>query len=290
MYAFSEKFVLPLSHDEIVHGKGSLINKMPGSDEQKVANLKLLFAYMFAHPGKKLLFQGSDFGQPAEWNHDKSIDWHLLNYEPFSQISRFTKDLLHVYRENPALYQLDFDYRGFQWIDFKDANNSVVSFIRKDETGRKLVIGVFNFTPVMRRHYRIGVPAEGFYREILNSDSEIYGGYNFGNLGGVYSSNEPMHEMPYSIDLTLPPLGALYFAIDLPEPEPEPIIEEIKVEEQKNEEIKPEEPKVEEVKKVRTKRAEATRKRVEELEITKEKNTEEEKIVSKKRGRKSSKK
>ncbi len=303
MYAFSEKFVLPLSHDEIVHGKGSLINKMPGSDDQKVANLKLLFAYMFAHPGKKLLFQGSDFGQPAEWNHDKSIDWHLLNYEPFSQISRFTKDLLHVYRENPALYQIDFDSKGFQWIDFKDSNNSVVSFIRKDETGRKLIIGVFNFTPVMRRHYKIGVPAEGFYREILNSDSAIYGGYNYGNLGGVYAEPEPMHEMPYSIDLTLPPLGALYFAIELPEPEPvqEPVVEESKAEKIKVEEVKKEEdkvevpkveePKIEEVKKIRSKRAEATRKRVEELKASKaEKKTEEEKTAPKKRVRKSSKK
>lgn len=221
MYAFSENFVLPLSHDEVVHGKGSLINKMPGDIHTRAANLKLLFAYMFAHPGKKMLFQGSDFGQTAEWNHDKSIDWHLLNYEPHRSIHRFTKDLLHVYKESSPLWEVDFDSKGFEWIDFKDSENSVISFMRKDSSGRKLLIAVFNFTPVPRIGYRIGVPAEGFYREILNSDASVYGGSNIGNMGGLWAEHVNAHERDWSISASLPPLGAVYFTIELPEPKAE---------------------------------------------------------------------
>ena len=223
LYAFSENFVLPLSHDEVVHGKGSLINKMPGNLAMKAANLKLLFAYMFAHPGKKMIFQGSDFGQMAEWNHDKSIDWHLLNYEPHAGIHRFVRDLLHVYREHGSLWEVDFDYRGFEWIDFKDTENSVVSFMRKDGTGRKLIIAVFNFTPVPRMGYRIGVPAEGWYKEILNSDAAVYGGNNIGNMGGIWADRQPAHGREWSLSMNLPPLGALYFEFELPE---EPVAEE----------------------------------------------------------------
>lgn len=233
LYAFSEKFILPLSHDEVVHGKGSLMNKMPGSPWEKAANLRLLFSYMFAHPGKKLIFQGSDFGQPAEWNHDKSVDWHLLNYEPYSGLQQFMRDLLRVYKSEPSLYEVDFDYKGFEWIDFNDNLNSIVSFIRKDESAKKLIIAVFNFTPVVRRGYRIGVPAKGFYKEIFNSDSSVYGGANFGNLGGIWSENIPTHGKEFSISLTLPPLGALYFGIDVPEKElPSAFSENVKDEEE----------------------------------------------------------
>lgn len=231
LYAFSENFVLPLSHDEVVHGKGSLIGKMPGDLEEKFANLRLLYAYMFAHPGKKLMFQGADIGQFAEWNHDQSIDWHLLEYEPNALLNLFVRDLLHTYRNTPALYEVDFDYTGFEWLDFNDWESSVVSFVRKPKKGGKAIVCVFNFTPVCRTNYRIGVPYAGFYQEMFNSDSAAYGGTNCGNLGGVWSDPYPLHNREQSISLTLPPLSALYFAYDLPVPEePEAVKVEEKVE------------------------------------------------------------
>ena len=226
LYAFSENFLLPLSHDEVVHGKGSLLGKMPGGVWEKFANLRLLYSYMFAHPGKKLLFQGGDLGQLAEWNHDASIDWHLLNYEPNYELHNFTRDLLHLYKNSPSLYEVDFNHTGFEWLDFNDWENSIVSFMRKDKTGRKIMVCVFNFTPVVRRDYRIGVPYEGFYQEIFNSDAENYGGANIGNIGGVWSDVWATHNKDYSISLSLPPLGALFFSIEIPEEKPELIVAE----------------------------------------------------------------
>lgn len=236
LYAFSENFLLPLSHDEVVHGKGSLLGKMPGTQWEKFANLRLLYSYMFAHPGKKLLFQGDDIGQWSEWDHDESVDWHLLNYEPHYLLNNFMKDLLHLYKNSPSLYEVDFDYTGFEWLDFNDWENSIVSFMRKDKTGRKIMVCVFNFTPVIRRNYRIGVPYEGFYKEIFNSDAEGYGGVNVGNIGGVWADEWATHSKDYSISLSLPPLGAVFFNIELPEDEPEPVVQEDSKEEDTKEE------------------------------------------------------
>ncbi|RME08002.1 MAG: 1,4-alpha-glucan branching protein GlgB, partial [Aquificota bacterium] len=189
-YAFSENFILPLSHDEVVHGKGSLINKMPGDYWQKFANLRLLFGYMWTHPGKKLLFMGGEFAQWREWNHEESLDWHLLDYESHKGIQRLVKDLNRLYREEKALHELDCEPEGFEWIDFHDWEKSIISYLRKSSDG-DLVLVVCNFTPVPRFDYRIGVPREGFWKEILNTDSYIYGGSNLGNLGGVYAEDIP---------------------------------------------------------------------------------------------------
>jgi 1,4-alpha-glucan branching enzyme len=222
LYAFSENFVLPLSHDEVVHGKGSLIAKMPGDVWQKFANLRLLYGLMVGQPGKKLLFMGGEFGQWREWNHDTSLDWHLLHYDAHNALHTFMQDLLRLYRSEPSLYEVDFHHTGFEWIDFSDWEKSIISFVRKDKTGRKLLLFVCNFTPVPRGNYRIGVPAPGFYQEILNSDSERYWGSNIGNAGGVWAEPVPFHDRPYTIDLRIPPLAVLVFKFELPEPEPEP--------------------------------------------------------------------
>jgi 1,4-alpha-glucan branching enzyme len=214
-YAFSENFVLPLSHDEVVHGKGSLITKMPGDDWQKFANLRLLFGYMWFHPGKKLLFMGGEFGQWREWNHDSSLDWHLLEYEknPLAHfhkgLQRWIKDLNRVYRSEPDLYEFDFEPSGFEWIDFNDVEKSIISFLRKGKEYCFLV--VCNFTPVPRFNYRIGVPFEGFWEEILNSDSEFYGGSGLGNMGGVFAEKIRFHGRDFSVSITLPPLSILVF-------------------------------------------------------------------------------
>ncbi|MHC9538864.1 MAG: 1,4-alpha-glucan branching protein GlgB [Vulcanimicrobiota bacterium] len=219
LYAFSENFVLPLSHDEVVHGKGSMINKMPGDVWKKFASLRLLYAYMFGHPGKKLLFMGNDFGQLREWDHDGSLDWHLLGYEPHSRLQTFMKDLLSLYRNEPAFYEVDFQHTGFEWIDFRDAEQSTVSFMRKDKRGKTILIFVYNFTPVPLWSYRIGVPYPGFYKEILNSDSGRYWGSNVGNAGGVSAEEWSLHQRPYSIDIRIPPLGALVFKFERDEAE-----------------------------------------------------------------------
>lgn len=208
-YAFSENFVLPLSHDEVVHGKGSLLGKMPGDDWQKQANLRLLLGYMFTHPGKKLLFMGSEFGQWREWSHDESLDWHLLEHEPHQGIQRWVQDLNRLYRGESALYELDFDSEGFEWIDFSDADNSVISFMRKGSTTRDSIVVVANFTPVLRANYRIGVSENGQWKEILNSDAKEYGGSGQGNFGGVEATPTPCHGKDHSILLTLPPLSIL---------------------------------------------------------------------------------
>ncbi|MGE5619319.1 MAG: 1,4-alpha-glucan branching protein GlgB [Sphingomonadaceae bacterium] len=210
VYAFSENFVLPLSHDEVVHGKRSLVEKMPGDDWQKFANLRLLLGYMWAQPGKKLLFMGGEFGQRAEWNHDASLDWHLLQYPPHAGVQRWVEDLNRLYAREPALHLLDFDPAGFEWISEEDAEHSVLAFLRRGREAGDVVLVACNFTPVPRHNYRVGVPSDGFWVELLNSDSPRYGGSGQGNLGGVEATPIPFHGRPYSLSLTLPPLGVLF--------------------------------------------------------------------------------
>jgi 1,4-alpha-glucan branching enzyme len=209
MYAFTENFVLPLSHDEVVHGKGSLAGKMPGDAWQKLANLRLLFGYMWAQPGKKLLFMGGELAQYREWNHDSSLDWHLLDDATHAGVAHWLEDLNRLYREDPALHELDVNPEGFEWIDANDAENSVLSFLRKPKTGDPIAV-VFNFTPNLRDNYRIGVPGGGYWREILNSDGERYGGHDRGNMGGVDAVPIPLHGRTHSLTLTLPPLGVVF--------------------------------------------------------------------------------
>jgi len=210
IYAYSENFILVFSHDEVVHGKGSMISKMPGDNWQKFANLRALYTYMWTHPGKKLLFMGQEFAQWNEWSESKSLDWHLLNYKEHGQIQRLVKDLNHLYISTPALYELDTKPAGFEWIDFYDADNSVLAYLRRDKK-EDIVVVVMNFTPVPRYNYRIGVPYPGYYKEIFNSDSEIYGGANIGNLGGKNAEKIPWHGRPYSIEINLPPLAGVIF-------------------------------------------------------------------------------
>jgi len=211
LYAFTENFVLPLSHDEVVHGKRSLVDKMPGDLWQKFANLRLLFSYMYAQPGKKLLFMGGEFGQWSEWYWATSLDWHLLEEAPHRGLQTLLRDLNRRYREEPAMHQVDFTHEGFEWIDFGDADNNVVSFVRKARHKEEILVFVFNLTPVPRYGYRVGVPRPGFYREILNSDAAAYWGSNVGNAGGVLADPVGWHGRPWSLSLTLPPLGALAF-------------------------------------------------------------------------------
>ena len=209
-YAFNENFVLPFSHDEVVHGKGSLLSRMPGDDWQKFANLRLLFGYQYAHPGKKLLFMGGEFGQWREWNHDQSLDWHLLEHAPHQGAHRWLQDLNRFYRAEPALFRRDFDAGGFEWVDLHDWEQSAVSFLRKGDAADDMVLVVCNFTPVPRANYRVGVPCGGFWREVLNSDASIYGGSGQGNLGGIDAVPVPTHGRSHSLYLTLPPLGVIF--------------------------------------------------------------------------------
>jgi 1,4-alpha-glucan branching enzyme len=211
LYAFTENFVLPISHDEVVHGKGSLLGKMPGDEWQRFANARVFLAYMWAHPGKKLLFMGSEIGNPWEWNHDSALPWDLLQYDVHKKLQTFVRELNRLYRSELALYEVDFHYTGFEWVDFHDADNSTISFIRRAEDPSEFVLFCCNFTPVPREMYRLGVPEEGFYQEILNSDSEFFGGSNMGNGGMVSSDPEPTHGRPFSISVTLPPLAAIAF-------------------------------------------------------------------------------
>jgi 1,4-alpha-glucan branching enzyme len=215
MYAFSENFILVLSHDEVVHGKCSMINKMPGDYRQKFAGLRATYGYMYGHPGKKLLFMGGEFGQFIEWNCWQSLDWHLLDYEMHQKLQRYVKDLNKLYKEKKALYELDFSYEGFEWIDCHDTDHSIVSFIRKGKDWRESLIFICNFTPVIYGDYRIGVPFDAYYEEILNSDSEIYGGSNTGNFGGVQAEHVEMHGRPYSLRLIIPPLSLLVLSPDI---------------------------------------------------------------------------
>ncbi|HEV7663293.1 MAG TPA: 1,4-alpha-glucan branching protein GlgB [Chloroflexota bacterium] len=210
LYAFQENFVLPFSHDEVVHGKGSLLNKIPGDAWQKFATLRLLFAYMFGHPGKKLLFQGMDFGMGDEWTEAHSIDWHLLRFPLQSGLQRCVADLHRVYRGQPALYEVDFDWRGFDWLESHDNENSVFGFLRKAQDPADCLVVVSNFTPVPRYEYRVGVPTGGPWKEVFNTDSSLYGGSNVGNSGQVWALDEPWAGQPHSLCLTLPPLAAVY--------------------------------------------------------------------------------
>ena len=215
LYAFHEHFMLVLSHDEVVHGKGSLINKMPGDWWQKFANLRMFYGWMFAHPGKKLIFQGGEFGQSAEWDHNRSLDWHLLQHHEHDGIRKLTQHLNYLYKTEPAFYELDDSYEGFEWIDFHDSDNSIVAFIRKARTGSPLVF-VVNATPVVRENYRVGAPGEGWYEEILNTDAEIYGGSNVGNLGGQHAEPIWWQGQSHSLTLKLPPLSIICFKKQTP--------------------------------------------------------------------------
>ena len=210
-YAFTENFMLALSHDEVVHGKGSLMEKMPGDDWQKFANMRLLFGYLYAHPGKKLFFMGAELGQRREWNHDTSLDWHLLDFAPHAGLRRWVQHLNILYRGEAALHELDFDPAGFEWVDFSDSENSVIGFLRKGKRAEDTVLAVCNFTPVPRHNYHVGVPAGGFWKEILNSDAREYGGSGQGNFGGVEAVPVPKHGRYHSLSLTLPPLGMVVF-------------------------------------------------------------------------------
>jgi 1,4-alpha-glucan branching enzyme len=210
-YAFSENFLLPLSHDEVVHGKGSLISKMPGDDWQKFANLRLLFGYMYTHPGKKLLFMGGEIGQWREWNHEESLEWNLLKYPPHHGLQKWVRDINHFYRDEPVLFENDFNADGFEWIDFGDWEGNVISYIRKSGSRKDVFLVVCNFTPVPRLHYRVGVPHGGFWKEVLNSDAGEYGGSAQGNSGGTEAKEVSCHGRNHSLLLTLPPLGMIVF-------------------------------------------------------------------------------
>ena len=235
LYAFNENFILPLSHDEVVHGKGSLIGKMPGDYWQKFANLRSLFGYMYAQAAKKLLFMGGEFGQWSEWNHDSSLEWHLLEQPMHQGLKQWVADLNRTYRQEKALHELDFDPSGFEWIDCNDSQNSIISLIRKGSiqvSGVKgevsetriepeawnpnpsgTVLVICNFTPIPRFNYRVGVPAGGFWQELLNSDAGVYGGSDLGNFGGVHAEEIPYHARPYSLNITLPPLAVVFFKL-----------------------------------------------------------------------------
>jgi 1,4-alpha-glucan branching enzyme len=208
IYAFTENYVLPLSHDEVVHGKGSLVAKMPGDEWQRFANLRLLYAYMYAAPGKKLLFMGAEVGQWREWSHETSVDWHLLAYAPHAGMCRLVEDLNRLYRGEPALHELDCDPSGFEWVDAGDVEGSVISFLRRSRAGES-VLCVCNFTPVPRENYMVGVPGSGYWTELFNSDASEYWGSGVGNLGGVKTLPVPLHGRARSLRLTLPPLACV---------------------------------------------------------------------------------
>ena len=212
IYAFSERFALPLSHDEVVYGKGSLIRKMPGDAWQKFANLRAYLAFMWTYPGKKLLFMGGEFAQDREWNHDVGLDWHLLDHAPHSGIQALVRDLNGAYRDNPALHQGDCEPRGFRWVVVSDSGNSVFAYLRLANDGSAALV-VCNFTPVPRHGYRVGVPHTGIWNELLNSDASIYGGSNLGNGGGLHAETVASHGFPASLVLTLPPLATLILQV-----------------------------------------------------------------------------
>jgi len=218
VYAFTENFVLPLSHDEVVHGKGSLLGKMPGDTWQKFANLRALYGYMYGQPGKKLLFMGGEFGQWREWNHDDSLDWHLLENPPHAGLSRWVEELNALYRREPALHELDFDPAGFEWVDCNDAEQSVLTFLRKGRSTGDIMLVVCNFTPVPRHNYRVGVPRGGFWREVLNSDAPEYGGSGQGNIGGVKAAPISVHGRLHTLTVVVPPLATVFFRSGVEQP------------------------------------------------------------------------
>jgi 1,4-alpha-glucan branching enzyme len=210
MYAFTENFTLPLSHDEVVHGKASLLSKMPAYYmEDKFANLRLLYGFMYGHPGKKLLFMGGEIGEWDEWDHNNGLNWALLRWPPHQRLQQFVKDLNRLYVSEPALYEVDFHYSGFEWIDFHDSDNSIISFLRRAKNPNEFVVFVCNFTPVVREGYRIGVPTPGFYAELLNSDAAVYGGQNIGNRGGLPAEDFAWQGRPHSLQLTVPPFAVV---------------------------------------------------------------------------------
>jgi 1,4-alpha-glucan branching enzyme len=213
MYAFAEHFVLVLSHDEVVHGKRSLLNKMPGDEWQQFANLRMFYAWMYAHPGKKLLFMGSEFGQRREWNHDGQLDWDLLDLPKHDGLRRLVQHLNYVYKNEPALWDCDDTHEGFEWIDFHDSENSVVAFLRRSRDESIIVFAV-NATPMARHGYRLGVPAAGFYRELINTDAETYGGTNIGNMGGFAAEDFPWQGRTHSLLISLPPLATVAFKLE----------------------------------------------------------------------------
>jgi 1,4-alpha-glucan branching enzyme len=217
LYAWTENFVLPLSHDEVVHGKGSLLSRMSGDRWQQFANLRALFGWMWAYPGKKLLFMGGEFGQDAEWAHDRSIDWHLVEFPEHRGLQRLVQDLGAHYRDIPALWERDHEPDGFQWIDAANVDQNVFIFLRRDGEGRPGLVCLANFSPVTRYGFRVGVPLPGRWREVVNTDSEVYGGSNQGNLGSVVAERIGWHGLPYSASVTVPPLGVVWLA---PEVEP----------------------------------------------------------------------
>ena len=211
LYAFTENFVLPISHDEVVHGKGSLINKMPGDEWQQFANARAFLAYMWGHPGKKLLFMGQEIGQREEWNYHTGVRWELLEFDFHRKLQALVRELNRLYRASPSLYQVDFHYSGFEWVDFHDADRSVIAFLRRAEDPRDFLLFCCNFTPVPHESYDFGVPEPGLYDEILNTDSEFFGGSNFGTGGAIESRPLPMHNRPHSIPVKLPPLAVVVF-------------------------------------------------------------------------------
>ena len=211
LYAFGENFVLPLSHDEVTHGKGSLIKKMPGNDWEKFANLRLLFGGMFAQPGQKLVFMGGEFGQWKEWNHDASLDWDQTEHAPHYGMQNWVRDLNRLYRSEPAMHELNCSNTGFEWIDANDSQQSTLAFLRKGQSDGDTILAVCNFTPIARLNYRVGVPRGGYWKELLNSDAPDYWGGGMGNLGGTEAQGVPCHGRPNSLEITLPPLSILFF-------------------------------------------------------------------------------
>jgi 1,4-alpha-glucan branching enzyme len=215
VYAFDENFVLPLSHDEVVHGKRSLLGRMPGDDWQRFANLRAYYGFMYGHPGKKLLFMGAEIAQEKEWNHDQSLDWHLLEHPRHKGVQSLVRDLNQIYRDTAALHELDFNAEGFEWIDWQDADSSVLCWLRRAVDGA-VVICVSNFTPLVRSGYRIGVPQEGLYTELLNTDSIKYGGSGVGVHGDIHSGKVAAHGRQHSLQIDLPPLATLMLKIEDP--------------------------------------------------------------------------
>jgi 1,4-alpha-glucan branching enzyme len=213
LYAFTENFVLPISHDEVVHLKRSLVSKMPGDEWQRFANVRAFLAYMYGHPGKKLLFMGCEFGQTEEWSESVGLPWHLLQYPVHSKLQTMVKELNWFYRREAALNQVDDDYSGFEWIDFRDAEASTISFLRYSRNREEFLVFCCNFTPVPRHNYRIGVPLGGRYAEIFNTDSEMFGGSNMGNQGAVRADEVPCHGRLRSLNITLPPLAVVVFKV-----------------------------------------------------------------------------
>jgi 1,4-alpha-glucan branching enzyme len=210
LYAFSENFMLPFSHDEVVHGKNSLLHKMPGDMWQQFANLRLLLAYQCAHPGKKLLFMGQELAQRQEWSEARSLDWHLLQYDSHRGVQNLVRDLNKLIQNQPALHEVDFNWQGFEWIDANDSDNSVFAFLRRGKKPEDLMVVILNATPVVREAYRVGVPNAGYYEEVMNTDALNYGGSNVGNLGGQNASHQPAQGRPHSLCLSLPPLAAVF--------------------------------------------------------------------------------